>query len=305
MSHKSQQNLFIVPVLKFLGTKLPVHLLCTIRNTSPDGAILPKNWHMDEMKLLSTSDDSWHPPSVNEVTHDISCDHIDVQHPQTDSFPSTSCKICSNSWPIPETSVLMPSNLQIHWHVPLINAKILKETKLALYGWLQKHDAIISRNNNDIGQTDLIEMHIATRLDAAPVAAWSYPLALKYHDFLKQEFKNFLDAGNIPQRYVPMGKPHCSNEKKHTPEGLPQQFYLCIDYRKLNYLLLAVTPSMGTKKSNFSLCPSKNWWVFCFTKRSKVLYSTGPLQWLLPHQVGQRIHPQKWFHYSILAHSTF
>ena len=43
--------------------------------------------------------------------------------------------------------------------------------------------------------------------------------------------------------------------KKHTPEGVPQQFHLCIDYRKLNSLLPAVTPAMGTKKGAFTLMP--------------------------------------------------
>ena len=43
--------------------------------------------------------------------------------------------------------------------------------------------------------------------------------------------------------------------KKHTPEGLPQQFCLCIDYRKLNSLLPAVTPATGTKKGDFTLTP--------------------------------------------------
>ena len=43
--------------------------------------------------------------------------------------------------------------------------------------------------------------------------------------------------------------------KKHPPEGVPQQFCLCIDFRKLNSLLPAVTPAMGTKKGTFALMP--------------------------------------------------
>ena len=39
----SKHNLFIVPLLKIFHTILPVHLLCTIINTSPDQIILPKN----------------------------------------------------------------------------------------------------------------------------------------------------------------------------------------------------------------------------------------------------------------------
>ena len=53
------------------------------------------------------------------------------------------------------------------------------------YKLLQKYDAIISKSSNDIGQTDLIEMHIATKPDSAPIAALPYSLALKHHDFLK------------------------------------------------------------------------------------------------------------------------
>ena len=65
----------------------------------------------------------------------------------------------------------MPNNVQIHRQVLLSNAKISKETQTALYKLLQKYDIIISKSDDDIGQTDLIEMHIATRPDVAPVAA--------------------------------------------------------------------------------------------------------------------------------------
>ena len=49
-------------------------------------------------------------------------------------------------------------------------------------------------------------------------------------------------------------KPYCSCQK-HTPEGFPQQFRLCNDYRKLNSFLPSVTPAMGTKKGAFAPMP--------------------------------------------------
>ena len=58
-------------------------------------------------------------------------------------------------------------------------------------------------------------MHIATRLNSAPVAAQPYPLALKHHDFLKQEIKNLLAAGIICKSMFPMGKPYHSCQKTH------------------------------------------------------------------------------------------
>ena len=51
-------------------------------------------------------------------------------------------------------------------------------TKVALHRLLQKFYSIISKSNNDTGQTDLIEKLIATRMDLATVAAQPYPLAL-------------------------------------------------------------------------------------------------------------------------------
>ena len=65
----------------------------------------------------------------------------------------------------------MPSNVQIHRQIPLTVTKISEETKTSLYKLVHKYDTTILKRDNDIGQTDLIKMYIATRLDADPVAA--------------------------------------------------------------------------------------------------------------------------------------
>ena len=91
----------------------------------------------------------------------------------------------------------MSGAIQIHRQVPLSNANIFKETKIKLFEVQQRYDAIISKSDSDIDQTDLIWMHIAMKPDAAPIVAWPYPLALKCHDFLKQEKKHLLDARTI------------------------------------------------------------------------------------------------------------
>ena len=49
-----------------------------------------------------------------------------------------------------------------------------------------------------------------------------------------------------------MGKPYLSCQK-HIPEGSPQQFRLCIDYRKLNSLSPSVIQATGTKEGAFAL----------------------------------------------------
>ena len=72
---------------------------------------------------------------------------------------------------------------------------------------------------------------------------------------------------------------------KKTPKCSPQQFHLCVDYMMLNFLLLAVTPAMGTKKGTFTLMPLPKLKVIHIIKKQKVLHSTLSLQWLLSHQV--------------------
>ena len=97
MPYDSQQNLFVVLGLQIFDTKLPLHLLCTIINASPDDVTLQRNQHIGEMKPLSNSNDPLNSPVVNEVTHDIDSDCIDAQWMQPHSYSSPSCKSQSNS----------------------------------------------------------------------------------------------------------------------------------------------------------------------------------------------------------------
>ena len=123
------------------------------------------------MKPFNSIDEPLKSSSVNEVTHNINPNYVDTQWMQPNSSPSNQCEIHSNSCPVPKTSILMPGNVQIHIQVLLNDAEISKETRIALYKLLQIYDTIISKSDNDIGQTDLMKMHIATRPDAALIAA--------------------------------------------------------------------------------------------------------------------------------------
>ena len=68
-------------VSKMLGEKLPLQLLCTVINTSPDEIVLPKHRHLGEMKPCSTSDDQVEHFMINEVTYIIDSDQADTQFP--------------------------------------------------------------------------------------------------------------------------------------------------------------------------------------------------------------------------------
>ena len=117
----------------------------------------------------------------------------------------------------------MPRNVQVHRQVTLNDAKLSDTTKLILNGLLQIFDQIISKSNNNIGQMDLIEIHMATRLDATPIAACPYPLTLKLRVSLKEEIKNLLSTG-INNKSMSPWAGSIVVVKKQTPEGSLQQF---------------------------------------------------------------------------------
>ena len=79
ISYKSQQNIFVLPVLKIVDPKLPLHLLCIIINMSPDNIFLPKKTGILVKLNCSVTLMTLNPPAVNEVTHNINCNHIDLQ----------------------------------------------------------------------------------------------------------------------------------------------------------------------------------------------------------------------------------
>ena len=192
------------------------------KNISPDNVILPRNRHIGKLTPLNYSNTSVDTVSINEIMHVVKTSTINADRTPLGIEKQPPCNTHENQQPL-VSSLILPSEIQVHRQVPLSDAKISETTKLALNDLLQNFDPIISKKNNDIGQTDLIEMHIATRLDTTPTAACPYPLALKHHDFLKQEIKNLLDAGIICKSMSPWACPIVV-VKKHTPEGSPKQF---------------------------------------------------------------------------------
>ena len=151
---------------------------------------------------------------------------------------------------------------------------ISEATKLALNDLLKNFDPIILKSDDDIGQTGLIEMHIATRLNVTPIVACPYPLELKHHDFLKQEIKNLFNVGINHRSMSPWASPIVV-VKKHT-EGSPQQFSLCVNYRELNSLLPTSTLATGTKKGNLGLMPlPKIDKLFALLKGAKYITALG------------------------------
>ena len=77
----------------------------------------------------------------------------------------------------------------------LKDACVTPQTKQNLNKLLIDFDDIMSHSSTDIGLVTLEEVLIETPPDALPIASKPYPLALKHHQFVKEELQKLLQAG--------------------------------------------------------------------------------------------------------------
>ena len=138
------QNLFIVPLLKIFSTKLPTNLLCNIINISPDNIILPRNIHIGKLISLDHSGIFVHTVYINDITHvvDPSITHANCMPPKN---KNQHLRKTSESQKPLVSSLILPSEKQVHRQVPLKDANILNTMKLALQTMLLHFFSIISK----------------------------------------------------------------------------------------------------------------------------------------------------------------
>ena len=98
----------------------------------------------------------------------------------------------------------------------------------------EQHHEAFSKNNKDIGCTQLIEMEIDTG-DSLPVVQSPYTLPLKHYDWVHQEIETLEKSGVIERNLSRWASPVILVPKKSAPDEPPCR-RLCVDYRKVNAL---------------------------------------------------------------------
>ena len=93
-------------------------------------------------------------------------------------------------------------------------------------------DDIMSHSSTDIALVTFEEVLIVTPPDALPIASKPYPLALKHHQFVKEELQKLLQVGLIEQSMSPYTSPILVlNKKSQRPSAeLSDTRRLVIDY---------------------------------------------------------------------------
>ena len=114
--------------------------------------------------------------------------------------------------------------------VALEDADIKEATRVSFEALCEQQHEAFSKNNKDIGRTQLIELEIDTG-DSLPVAQSPYTLPLKYYNWVCQEIETLEKSGVIERSLSRWVSPVIVVPKKSAPDEPPRR-RLCVDYRQ-------------------------------------------------------------------------
>ena len=118
--------------------------------------------------------------------------------------------------------------------VELEDADIKEATRVSFEALCEQQHEAFSKNNKDIGCTQLIEMEIDTG-DSLPVVQSPYTLLLKHYNWVHQEIETPEKSGVIERSLSRWASLVIVVPKKSAPDEPPRR-RLCVDYRKVNAL---------------------------------------------------------------------
>ena len=128
-----------------------------------------------------------------------------------------------------------------------------EETKLEFEKLKADYPEVFSLNNQDIGRTQLVTMHVDTG-DSPPICQKPYTLPLKHYSWVQQEVETLERAGIIKKSLSPWASPIVVVPKKSAP-GEPPRWRMCVDFRKINDLQPQVRRVDSATSGNISLVP--------------------------------------------------
>ena len=151
-----------------------------------------------------------------------------------DSQNSWSQQWCELSEVTESDFLISPGDVYPNRKVELEDADIKDSTRVSFEVLCEQQHEAFSKNNKDIGHTQLIEMEIDTG-DSLPVAQSPYTLPLKHYDWVRQEIETLEKSGVIERSLSRWASLVIVVPKKSAPDEPPQR-RLCVNYRKVNAL---------------------------------------------------------------------
>ena len=130
--------------------------------------------------------------------------------------------------------LISPGDIYPNHKVELQDAPIREETRTKFEDVCDHYEEAFSKNNRDIGRTQLIEMEIDTG-NSVQLAQSPYTLPLKHYDWVRNKIETLEKAGVIERSFSPLASPVIVALIKLAPDEPPCR-RLCVDYRKVNAL---------------------------------------------------------------------
>ena len=130
--------------------------------------------------------------------------------------------------------LISPGDIYPSRKVELKDAEVSEETLQRFEKLCEDQQDAFSKNNRDIGRTQLIEMEIDTS-GSVPLAQSPYTLPFKHYDWVRKEIETLEKAGIIERSLSPWASPVIVVPKKSAPDKPPRRC-LCVDYRRVNTL---------------------------------------------------------------------
>ena len=118
--------------------------------------------------------------------------------------------------------LISPGDIYPSRKVELKDAEVSPETLQKFEDLCDKHQDAFSKNNQDIGKTQLIEMEIDTG-NSVPLAQSPYTLPLKHYDWVRKEIETLEKAGVIERSLSPWASPVIVVPKKSAPDEPPRR----------------------------------------------------------------------------------
>ena len=116
--------------------------------------------------------------------------------------------------------LISPGDVYPNRKVELEDANIKDSTRVSFEVLCEQQHEAFSKNNKDIGRTQLIEMEIDTG-DSLPVAQSPYTLPLKHYDWVRQKIETLEKSGVIERSLSRWASPVIVVLKKSAPDEPP------------------------------------------------------------------------------------
>ena len=144
-----------------------------------------------------------------------------------DSQNSWNQQWCELSEVIESDFLISPGDVYPNRKVELEDADIKDSTRVSFEVLCEQQHEAFSKNNKDIGCTQLIEMEIDTG-DSLPVVQLPYILPLKHYDWVRQEKETLEKSCVIERSLSRWASPVIIIPKKSAPDETPRR-RLCVD----------------------------------------------------------------------------